>query len=227
MIKKIIYLFVLSLFLLGCTTAKEPKLTPFAKEYEALNGKETSSGKKYTDLKLENTNIIKYANYDEIDAVLKGSGVIYFGFPECPWCRTLVPVLLETAKEAGLKKISYMNIINERDLYKLDENNKAVKESNGTKGYNALVEKLAAHLDDYILETEDGKEVATGTKRIFAPTVVFVTDGKITYVHKGTLDSQTDPYKKLSKDQKEELMGILMNNMNEVLGLSCEEETKC
>ncbi len=226
MIRKLLILILVAFIVTAC--AKETKSPlPFVKEYEALNESKTQSGKTYSSLKLKNAERIKYANYDEIDKALEKDAIIYFGFPECPWCRTLVPVLLESAKEAGIKEILYMNILNERNSYELDENGKAVLKSNGTKGYNALVEKLANHLDDYTLTSEDGQKIETGTKRIFAPTLIFVSKGKVIYVHKGTVDSQEDPYLELTKEQKEELMKVLIDNMNKVLDITCEEETKC
>lgn len=226
MIRKLLILILVAFIVTAC--AKETK-SPlrFVKEYEALNESKTQSGKTYSSLKLKNAERIKYANYDEIDKALEKDAIIYFGFPECPWCRTLVPVLLESAKEAGIKEILYMNILNERNSYELDENGKAALKSNGTKGYNALVEKLANHLDDYTLTSEDGQKIETGTKRIFAPTLIFVSKGKVIYVHKGTVDSQEDPYLELTKEQKEELMKVLIDNMNKVLDITCEEETKC
>ena len=48
---------------------------------------------------------IKYSNYDEIFEILESkSGVIYFGFPECPWCRNIALPLVDSAMEYGLEK---------------------------------------------------------------------------------------------------------------------------
>ena len=78
----------------------------FKKEYESLNGQINSSNKKYMDVEISVKNPIQYASYEEIVNLLKsGTGVIYFGFPECPWCRNAVPVLLEAAKELNINKI--------------------------------------------------------------------------------------------------------------------------
>ena len=49
---------------------------------------------------------------EEIFDILDGTGIIYFGFPECPWCRNAVPVLLDAAEEVGIEKIYYIYIDN-------------------------------------------------------------------------------------------------------------------
>lgn len=225
--KKIIYILVIAVMLTACTkVTDEPKQTAFAKEYEALNGQDNGSGREHMALELENTEVIKYANYEEIEAVLDGTGLIYFGFPECPWCRTLVPALLESAKETGLEEIYYMNILNERDSYSLKDG-ELITDSSGTKGYGQLIERLWDHLEDYELTDKEGNKVPTGTRRLYAPTLVFVLNGEIEYVHVGTIDSQTDPYVALSKEQKEELMTIFIGEINSMLNITCEEETSC
>ena len=38
-----------------------------------------------------------------------GTGVVYLGFPECPWCQAYVPMLNEVADIEGLEKIYYFN----------------------------------------------------------------------------------------------------------------------
>ena len=72
----------------------------FKEEYENLNGKDNGNGKNYLSIDIKSYNPISYSNYEEIFDILdKGTGVIYLGFPECPWCRNLVPVLVDSALE--------------------------------------------------------------------------------------------------------------------------------
>ena len=82
--------------LVGCN--KETDAEKFKNEYESLNGQTSQSGKKYLNVEIEKDNIIKYVSISELLDVIKNeTGVIYLGFPECPWCRTAVPALLEAA----------------------------------------------------------------------------------------------------------------------------------
>ena len=93
----------------------------FKEEYEELNGKEATLDRKYKELDIEEDNPIKYSNYDEIIDVIKNkTGIIYLGFPECPWCRTALPVLFDAAKENKIDTIYYLNIKNERDSYAVE-----------------------------------------------------------------------------------------------------------
>ena len=44
-------------------------------------------------------NVFVYRNIDEIIKILeKGTGIVYLGFPECPWCQKYVVYLNEVAK---------------------------------------------------------------------------------------------------------------------------------
>ena len=89
----------------------ESMATRFKLEYEALNGQKAENGSTYMDVNISNDNKIVYADYDQIFDVLDGTGVIYFGFPECPWCRNAAPVLLEAAEETAIEQIYYLNNI--------------------------------------------------------------------------------------------------------------------
>lgn len=86
----------------------------FKDKYEKYNGKSNDKGTDYMTVQVAKNNIIEYASFNEVFDILDGkSGVIYFGFPECPWCRTLVPVLLDAADEAGIDTIYYLNALEE------------------------------------------------------------------------------------------------------------------
>lgn len=93
----------------------------FKREYETLNNDYNDSKTyKYLDINVSRKNNVKYSSYDEVFKILdKGTGVIYFGFPECPWCRNLVPVLVDAADEAGIANIYYLNNRNDRDVKKI------------------------------------------------------------------------------------------------------------
>ncbi len=101
-------------------------------------------------------NVFKYSGIDDItNTITSGSGIIFLGFPECPWCQYYVKYLNEVALENGIDEISYYNIYSIR--------------TNSTTQYTKLVELLKNYLanDD------------AGNKKIFVPDVVFVKDGKI------------------------------------------------
>ncbi len=197
----------------------------FKEEYEEYNGvKNSSNNKEYPKVDISENNPIKYSNASEIIKVLEeGTGVIYFGYPKCPWCRNAVPVLLNAAENAGIDTIYYMNLYDERDSYVLDDDNKPVLDKKGTEDYQKLLKALDKELDDYVLETDKGKEVKVGEKRIYVPAVFFVREGEIVGTHMDTVKSQTNPYKVLDEEQTEELYGIYTKYMHKVLDDLCDE----
>ena len=57
-------------------------------------------------------NYYVYKDINEIIKILEhGTGAVYLGFPECPWCSAYVPMLNEVADINGLEKIYYYHII--------------------------------------------------------------------------------------------------------------------
>ena len=95
----------------------------FKKEYEGYNGVKISDNLYYSNLDIDEDNPIKYSNYEEIIDVIKNkTGIIYLGFPECPWCRSALPVLLDALDENDIETLYYLNIKNERDVYVVEDN---------------------------------------------------------------------------------------------------------
>lgn len=203
--------------LVGCGsekfTADEIK---FREEYSSLNGKKTESGKTYLPIFIEEKTGVEYKTAKEIVNIMKkGTGVIYLGFPECPWCRNALPVLLEAMDEEEYRTLYYLNAKDIRDEKHLDEAGNIVTDKEGTEEYKEMLEILKDYLDPYT-----GLEDNT-VKRIYLPTVIFVKDGKIKGVHTGTIDSQSDPYQGLSEAEEDKLEEIYENYVKEVKGTVC------
>lgn len=190
----------------------------FKKEYEEYNDKENASGKTYPKVEVEDDNPIKYSNADEIvKLVNNGTGIIYLGYPTCPWCRNAVPILLQAAKDTGIDKIYYMNMHDERDSY-IVKDDELVLTKEGTEGYKKLLKVFDGILDDYVVDGYNTKE-----KRIYVPSVIFVRDGEIVGYHMDTVKSQEDPYVVLNEKQQEELYNIYTSNIHEMLQDLCDE----
>lgn len=101
-------------------------------------------------------NVFVYRTPEEIIKILKnGTGIVYLGFPECPWCGQYVVYLNEVAKKNNVKKINYLNILEDR--------------KNNTDAYK----EITSILSDYLQYDDDGN------KRIYVPAVIAVKDGKI------------------------------------------------
>lgn len=230
--KKILFfsLMLMILIVTGCTKEKTVEnvenkdAKAFKEEYENLNGLEVekNDAKNYKALNISDDNPIVYADYDKIFEVLDGTGIIYFGFPQCPWCRNAVPVLLEAAKEAGIDEINYFNIFDDRDVRKLDSNGNIIVEKEGTKQYYELLEKLGTEFTSEYSGLND-----PSIRRIYVPSVIFVKDGKILYNHVSTVDSQEDPYISMNDEQKQELKQIYIKYMEEVKNDTCSVDLPC
>lgn len=123
-----------------------------------LNLTKTTDASKFREeySNVSEDNIFVYRTDKEIIEILKhGTGIVYLGFPECPWCQAYVSYLDEVAKETKIEKIYYLNILEIR--------------KNNTKEYQEIVSLL----DNYLSYDEEGK------KRIYVPAIVAVKEGEI------------------------------------------------
>lgn len=175
----------------------------FKKEYESFNGKTNlTSLKKYKILDIPEKNGIIYSSSDEVIELLsEGTGIIYFGFPECPWCRSMIVPFLEVTT-AENEVVHYFNALSIRDIKSLDDDGNIKTSQEGTEKYYKILDLLGDKASVY-----DGLNDES-IKRLYFPTVVFVKNGEIVDIHVSTIDSQKDPYKKLSNKQIKELKKI-------------------
>ncbi len=208
--KKVFLILILfiALFVTGCSTNNKDALK-FKEEYEKINGDKTSySDNKYRTLKIDKNNPYVYSSAKEILEKInnKETFYVYFGSSYCPWCRSVIEKSIESAKKNNIKKIYYVDMWNGfhneilRDTYKLNDENEATKEKDGTKEYYKLLEKFDNLLEDYTLTTDDGEEVKVGEKRIFAPDFIYVENGVAKRITSATSENQKDADAKLTKE---------------------------
>ena len=181
---------VLISLLFGCTKENpkdETDAEKFAKEYT----------------KITSYNYFVYKNDEEIIKILEhGTGIVFIGFPECPWCQAYAPILNEVADIEGLEKIYYYNILEDR--------------KNNTETYK----KIVSLLSDYLRYDEEGN------KRIYVPAVIAVKEGKIvgfddetSYDTKG-LDN---PEEYWTNEEIVDLKDKLTTMVNEVIDNKCTD----
>ena len=97
----------------------------FKEEYESLN----DTG--HLHIEVPTTMDIDTLEFSELKQLLsdsKTSGIFYFGFPTCPWCRNLLPELFAAMQENGLSKLYYYNPKAIRDKKVLNESGVVVTE---------------------------------------------------------------------------------------------------
>lgn len=169
--------------------------------YFVLNNKNNENdnvrfAKEYVDSQVGEDNVFVYKNIDEIINILKyGTGVVYLGFPECPWCQAYVKYLNETAKDANIEKIYYFNILEDR--------------KNNTEKYQEIVSILGDNL-----QRDD-----EGNLKVFVPNVSFVVNGKIIgNDYETSLDTKgfENPSDYWTEEEVSELENTLSGYMKEV-----------
>ena len=199
MLRKSKYLIVsilaILLLLTGCKD-KETDALKFKNEYESLNNTKIED-KEVRSIIIDEDNPMIYKTEDDIVNYInnKESFLVYFGFAKCPWCRSVISSLIESSKENKLSTIYYVDILDIRDVYEKDEEGNFVKTKEGTSGYNKLLELLGDKLQDYKINNEK-----VGEKRIYAPNIVSIIDGKVDSIITGISPLQTDAYMDLTPD---------------------------
>jgi len=146
-------------------------------------------------------NVFAYRDANEIIKILEGgTGIVYLGFPECPWCQAYVPMLNEVAKEEGVEKIYYFNIREDRQ-----EN---------SKDYQKIVKLVK----NYLMKDDEGNE------RIFVPDIYAVKDGKIVSHNNETsvVDSDITPTQYWTDARKIEIKQIFKNMISDVYNNTCK-----
>lgn len=162
----------------------------FKLEYESLNRIPYENGRKIP-VSIPWNNSIKYIEEKEVLETLKTkSGIVYFGYNSCPWCRNVIGIVIETARENQIKPIYYVDIHHAID---------------------GIKEELKECLDEYLRVDEETRE-----KVLAVPDIYFIKDGKIIGHHISTVKSYKNPYKGMTEEQKQELKGIYQEIIEEM-----------
>ena len=138
-----------------------------------------------------------YASDEEVLNIFdSGSGVVFLGFPQCPWCQHLSEYVDWAARAEGIDKIYYLNIRDAR--------------ASNNEVYQKLVKKLEPYLD----KDDSGKP------RIFVPDVSIVKNGKIIgrYKEESTGDDNITPDKYWTSERIERALSQLRGFMRQLKG---------
>lgn len=153
--------------------------------------------------KVSEDNVYVFRTIDEITKILEnGTGVVFLGFPECPWCQSYVVYLNEVAKEVGVEKIYYYNILDDR------------------KENTAEYQKIVSLLSDYLQYDEEGN------KRVYVPAVIFVKNGEIVgFDDETSLDTKgfDTPEEYWTEDEVDDLKSRLKDAMENVKVKACTD----
>lgn len=203
---------------------EEPKTTytedevKFKEEYEKVNGIEYKEGHILKDVNINNDNNVKYVSDDEIiDVLTKDSNVVYLGWPECNWCRTILPVLLDTLKENNIDTLYYYNFKKLRTAYEEGKDEKLVSI------YEDIIDIIGKDVSTVF--SEDSSKA--GEKRIVAPTVVFIKDGNYLGCHVGSVETQKNSEDDLSDKERKELEKAYQKYLDQINTSVCVDDEGC
>ena len=236
--KKILVIMVICILILtGCGKNEKTRNTNndaslFKKEYEKLNGKKIKDHE-IRKVTISKKNPIIYKSADEIVEMIdnKETFIVYFGFAECPWCRSMIENMLSVSKDLNIKTIYYVDVENIRDKKELnpdsliEEKEGIITVEEGSAGYMDLLNRLDKVLEKYILTDDDGNEFDTDEKRIFAPNVITIVDGKAVSLTTGIPDELDDPYMKLTDKINDKSKKMLKKTMSEINSNVCTKES--
>ena len=202
--KKLLMIILIGVLLVGCSS-KEKEVSDsikFKEEYESINGEVSYGENTYRELSIDKDNPIIYKSAKDIVEMIdnKETFVVYFGFSTCPWCRSVISNLINVSKDLEIDTIYYVDVKEIRDVLKLDADKDAYIDKEGTNDYYDLLDRLNDVLDDYTLKDEEGNEISTNRKRIYAPNIVAVVDGNATKMTTGISDKQEDAYMQLTDE---------------------------
>ena len=179
---KILFVIFLMLFsLIGCKTDEvKTDNIRFKEEYESINGQLNDKGKTITTINIDENNSIRYIEQQEVvEALINGTHVVYFGWPECSWCRRALPVLIDAVNEYPGMRIYYFSIKQAREDY--------------DNGVDSELAELYKEISKILLMSDvDFSEISevdeNGILRIVASMLIFVKNGDVIGAHRRTVD---------------------------------------
>lgn len=113
----------------------------------------------------------------------KKSGLLYFGFVNCPWCQEVVPILHDLASQE--KVTVYYIEIRDRENTRLYSDEER--------------EEIIPYLGEFM------KENSEGIPTLYVPLVVALKDGQVVLGHRGTVSGHNAHEEAMSQEQKNAL----------------------
>lgn len=107
------------------------------------------------------------------------SGVLYFGFHDCPWCEDVVPLLYDAASQEDVE----VYYVETRDL----ERNRLYTDEQK--------ERIIPYIGDYMSDNEKGELT------LYVPLVLSVKDGKVTMAHQGTVEGHQAKEREMTDEE--------------------------
>ena len=222
--------FIMCLFFVGCQKTTNEDAMKFKESYELLNGTSTSSGKAYKNVTVSENNPFVWSTAEEIvEKMNKGeSFMVYWGANWCPWCRSILETVIETANEMKIKTIYYVDVRPDndtekeiRDVYALDDNGEVYLSHEGSEGYHKFITMASSVLSDYQangVSSLDGT-IYEGQKRVDAPNYILVKDGVAILKTEGVSELEEDPWGEITAEMLADTKSIMTDFFNQYLAI--------
>ncbi len=130
----------------------------------------------------------------------KQSGLLYFGYPTCPWCQEVVPILHELISQTGVP-VHYIQTRDEEGLRLYTDSQR---------------DDITPYLKDFI------RNNASGQPTLYVPLVVAVENGQVIKGHQGTVSGHNAHEEELTSAQKQEVQ----NDLSELVNLVGQNQEK-
>ena len=130
----------------------------------------------------------------------KQSGLLYFGFPNCPWCQEVVPILHELASQAHVP-VYYIQTRDEEGIRLYTDSQR---------------DDIAPYLNDFI------RNNAKGEPTLYVPLVLAIENGQVIKGHQGTISGHNAHEEELTSVQKQELQ----EDLSELVNLVAQNQEK-
>lgn len=115
------------------------------------------------------------------------TGILYFGFPDCPWCAEVVPVLDEEAQKAG-KTVYYVR----------------TRDDNRERLYtDAQKSAIQPWIETYMKTGDDGEPA------LYVPLVLAVQNGAVITGHEGTVEGHDAKERSMTEEESGQLKAEL------------------
>ena len=206
-------LLVILMLILALTGCKRTDAIKFKEEYESLNGKD-----EYREVSIPKKNPMVYISAEDLAKKIenKEDMVVYFGFKTCPWCRSIIEILMNAASDLKIDKIYYVDVYDIRDKKEIKDG-EVVTTKKGSEGYNKIVELLGDSLAEYKIEDQ-----VVG-RRIYAPNILVIKEQEIKGVIEGLSELQTDSMMELTDEIKNDSYKQIHDILEKYTSMTCGE----
>ena len=139
----------------------------FKEEHEAFNDILDDEGNlRHVNMYIPEDNRVIYIEFDDLmDMIDSGTGMFFFSRPVCPWCRILLPTLLQVAEDMDIY-IHYYDIDYDRSAH--------------NERYVRILEALHDYLPvDDRNQTPGDPDFDENMKRVTVPHLFFMVEGRV------------------------------------------------